>query len=89
MLLRLVCPKVITLNGFYCVRNLKKITWCVLDDMMGVHLKVKEEAEKKKNETIAAGEEYIQLTDEMITSSVMQVHKTVLNYILKIFCVNG
>ncbi len=92
--------------------------------MMGVHLKVREEAEKKKTETIASGvnfinllrttfalvdpksvkihlshqylftllgstsvtavhrmfmkstpgEEYIQLTDEMITSSVMQVH---------------
>jgi hypothetical protein len=41
--------------------------------MMGVHLKVREESEKKKGEMIAAGEEYIQLTDEMITSSVMQV----------------
>ncbi len=39
-----------------------------VDDMMGVHLKVREEAEKKKSETIASGEEYIQLTDEMITA---------------------
>ncbi len=52
-----------------------RVTWAFnLDDMMGVHLKVREEAEKKKSETIASGEEYIQLTDEMITSSVMQVY---------------
>jgi len=54
---------------------MSRVTWAFnLDDMMGVHLKVREEAEKKKIETIASGEEYIQLTDEMITSSVMQVH---------------
>ncbi len=40
---------------------------------MGVHLKVKEEIEKKKNDTLLSGEEYIPLTDEMIISSCMQV----------------
>ena len=43
------------------------------DDMMGVHLKVQEEMEKKKEEIIASGEEYIPLTDDMIISSCMQV----------------
>jgi hypothetical protein len=41
--------------------------------MMGVHLKVKDEIEKKKNEILASGEEYIPLTDDMIISSCMQV----------------
>jgi len=43
------------------------------DDMMGVHLKVKEEVEKKKAENISTGEELLPLTNEMIISSCMQV----------------
>jgi hypothetical protein len=41
--------------------------------MMGVHLKVKEEVEKKKAENISTGEELLPLTNEMIISSCMQV----------------
>jgi hypothetical protein len=41
--------------------------------MMGVHLKVKEEVEKKKLEKVSSGEELLPLTNEMITSSCMQV----------------
>jgi len=48
----------------------------ISDDMMGVHLRVKEEIEKKKNEIILSGEEYTPLTEEMIISSCMQVSFT-------------
>jgi hypothetical protein len=41
--------------------------------MMGVHLKVKEEVEKKKSEKVSSGEKLLPLTNEMITSSCMQV----------------
>jgi hypothetical protein len=47
-----------------------------VDDMMGVHLKVKEEVEKKKAENLASGEELLPLNNEMIISSCMQVSFT-------------
>ncbi len=50
---------------------------------MGVHLKVKEEVEKKKLEKVSSGEELLPLTNEMITSSCMQV--PIDNYNLKYF----
>jgi hypothetical protein len=44
-----------------------------LDDMMGVHLKVKEEMEKKRSENAASGDDNVTLTTDMIISSCMQV----------------
>ena len=43
------------------------------EDMMGVHLKVQGELEKKKNEILASGQEFFPLTEKMITSSCFQV----------------
>ena len=40
---------------------------------MGVHLKVKQEVDKKKEETLAAGKEYLPITNDMIISSCIQV----------------
>ena len=45
------------------------------DDVMGVHLKVKQEVDKKKEETLAAGKEYLPITNDMIVSSCIQVKR--------------
>ncbi len=45
----------------------------VLDDLMGVHLKVQKEVLKKKEETLAAGKEFFPITNDMIVSSCIQV----------------
>ena len=50
---------------------MEKISF-VSDDMLGVHLRVQEEVEKKKS----SSEEMLHITNDMIISSCMQVTPT-------------